>query len=60
MKIIPLLSSKRIFLFLGGLALLAVVVLVAFRIGPLAPVKITVVQVQNKSLNPTIFFPSVE
>ena len=55
MKIIPLLSSKRTFIFLGGLVLLAVVVFVVFRIGPLAPVKITAVQVQNKSLNPTIF-----
>ena len=55
MKIIPLLSSKRTFIFLGGLALLVAVVFVAFRIGPLAPVKITAVQVQNKSLNPTIF-----
>jgi len=55
MKIIPLLSSKRTFIFLGGLALLAVIVFVAFRIGPLAPVKITLVQVQKKSLSPTIF-----
>ncbi|MDP4837413.1 MAG: efflux RND transporter periplasmic adaptor subunit [Burkholderiales bacterium] len=55
MKIIPLLSLKRTFLILGGLALLTVVVFVAFRIGPLAPVKITAFQVQNKSLNPTIF-----
>jgi len=55
MKIIPLLSSKRTFIFLGGLALLAVIVFFAFRIGPLAPVKITLVQVQKKSLSPTIF-----
>jgi len=56
MKIFLLQSSKRTLFFLGGLALLAVVVvIVAFRIGPLAPVKITAVQVQNKSLNPTIF-----
>ena len=55
MKIFLLQSSKRSLFFLGGLALLAVVVIVAFRIGPLAPVKITAVQVQSKSLNPTIF-----
>jgi hypothetical protein len=48
MKIIPLLSSKRTLLFLGGLTLLAMVVLVVFRIGPFAPVKITAVQVQNQ------------
>ena len=55
MKTFLLQSSKRSLFFLGGLALLAVVVIVAFRIGPLAPVKITAVQVQSKSLNPTIF-----
>jgi hypothetical protein len=50
MKIIPLLSSKRTLLFLGGLALLAMVVFVAFRIGPLAPVKITTVTLPPKNV----------
>ena len=55
MKILPLLSSKRFLILFAVLTLLTSVVFVALRIGPLAPVRITTVRIENKSLTPTIF-----
>jgi HlyD family secretion protein len=55
MKIFPLLSSKRFLILFAVLTLLTSIVFVALRIGPLAPVRITIVRIENKSLTPTIF-----
>jgi len=55
MKIFPLLSSKRFLILFAVLTLLTSIVFVALRIGPLAPVRITTVRIENKSLTPTIF-----
>lgn len=55
MTITSLQNSKRFFLILSILGLLTGLVFVAFRMGPLAPVKITTVRVENKSLTNSIF-----
>lgn len=55
MTITSLQNSKRFFLILSVLGLLTGLVFVAFRMGPLAPVKITTVRVEKKSLTNSIF-----
>lgn len=55
MKISSLLSSKQLYVLLSALVLIAGMVFVAFRLGPLAPVKITTVHVENKNLTHSIF-----
>ena len=55
MKISSLLSSKQLYVLLSALVLIAGMVFVAFRLGPLAPVKITTVRVENKTLTHSIF-----
>jgi HlyD family secretion protein len=55
MTITSLQNSKRFFLILSLLVLLTGLVFVAFRMGPLAPVKITTVRVEKKSLTNSIF-----
>lgn len=55
MTITSLQNSKRFFLILSVLGLLTGLVFVAFRMGPLAPLKITTVRVEKKSLTNSIF-----
>ena len=55
MTITSLLTSKRFVLILSALGLLTGMVFVAFHLGPLAPVKITTVRVENKTLTHSIF-----
>jgi len=55
MTITSLLTSKRFVLILSALGLLTSMVFVAFRLGPLAPVKITTVRLENKTLTHSIF-----
>lgn len=55
MKISSLLSSKQLYVLLSALVLIAGMVYVVFRLGPLAPVKITTIRVENKTLTHSIF-----
>lgn len=55
MTITSLLTSKRFVLILSALGLLTGMVFVAFHLGPLAPVKITTVRVEKKTLTHSIF-----
>lgn len=55
MKISSLLSSKQLYVLMSALVLIAGMMFVAFRLGPLAPVKITTVRVENKTLTHSIF-----
>ena len=55
MKQFPALSLNRLLLAIVGLIVTAVLVFVAFRMGPLAPVKVTTLKVENKVLVRSIF-----
>lgn len=55
MKMSSLLSSKQLYVLLSTLVLIAGMLFVAFRLGPLTPVKITTVRVENKTLTHSIF-----
>ena len=55
MTIFSMLTAKKILVFVGALALLISMVFVAFRMGPLAPIKITTARADAKTLSPVIF-----
>lgn len=55
MKMSSLLSSKQLYVLLSALVLIVGMLFVAFRLGPLTPVKITTVRVENKTLTHSIF-----
>ena len=48
-------NKRRWMVVLGTLALCVLMAWVAFRVGPLAPAKITVLEVQRDSLTPSVF-----
>lgn len=49
------LNKRRIITAVGGVATVAMVGFVAFRMGPLAPTKVTVTQVASERLTPSVF-----
>ena len=55
MAIFPTFSPKKILMFTGAVVLLLSMGFVAFRMGPLAPIKITTLRVDAKTLSSVIF-----
>lgn len=52
---IPVLSSRQRLVAMGGVVVVVLLGWVVFRMGPLAPTKITVAQVKSESLTPSVF-----
>lgn len=52
---IPKLNQRQAVVVIGVTAVIAALGFVAFRIGPLAPIKITVTQIKSESLTPAVF-----
>lgn len=52
---IPKLNWRQAVAAIGATVVIAALGFLAFRIGPLAPIKITVTQVSNESLTPAVF-----
>lgn len=52
---VPKLNKQQTLMVTGGVVLLAAIGFVAFRMGPLAPTKVTVTQVKSESLTPSVF-----